>query len=136
MKKSARTLVVASSHKTGHRASLRAYVTGFALSMLLTLLAFLVVSQRINHGDETFTRGFVIITIMFLAIAQLLVQLQFFIHLGKESGPRWNKLVFLFMLVVVFIVAAGSLWIMNNLHYTMSSNETDTYIFEEEGIKP
>jgi cytochrome o ubiquinol oxidase operon protein cyoD len=123
--------VIASRHRSGGRGSLQTYVIGFGISIVLTLLAYALVTQ----STYTLSKGFVIATIMILAITQLIVQLQFFIHLGNESKPRWNKLMFIFMVIVVFIVVAGTLWIMNNLNYhVMSPSETNTYIMEDEGI--
>ncbi len=52
---------------------------------------------------------------MFLALFQATVQLHYFLHLGDESKPQWNLFTFLFMLVLAFILVAGSLWIMYNL---------------------
>lgn len=72
----------------------------------------MVVSERFSY-----TTAFTAITI--LAVAQLLVQLVFFLHMGKESKPRWNAIVFSFMLLVVGIIVIGSIWVMNNLHYNM-----------------
>ncbi len=51
-----------------------------------------------------------------LALVQAIFQLLFFLHLGQEAKPRWEMLVFYFMLLVLFIVVIGSLWIMNDLN--------------------
>lgn len=126
---------ISSQHTAGGRGNLTSYLTGFVFSIVLTLAAYVLVSNYVSNDGQSFSRSFVIVSIIGLAVAQLLVQLQFFIHLGKESGPRWNKLMFMFMLLVLFIVVGGSLWIMNHLqHYNMSPNQTETYIIEEEGI--
>lgn len=123
--------IITSQHRSGSRGTLKSYATGFILSILLTLGAYYLV----NNQASNISYGLLISIIGVLAIAQLAVQLQFFIHLGNESKPRWNKIIFLFMLLIVLIVVVGSLWIMNNLHYnTTTPNETETYIFEEEGI--
>lgn len=89
------------------------YTIGFALSVGLTLAAYYVVV------NDVFARRELVAAIVGLAVAQLLVQLFFFLHLGKESKPRWNLIVFMFMLMVVGIVVIGSLWIMDNLDYNM-----------------
>lgn len=109
------------SHQDAHHhGSVRTYVIGFIWSVVLTLAAyFMVVSERFSYTT-------VIAAISILAVAQLLVQLVFFLHLGKESRPRWNAIVFSFMLLVVGIVVIGSIWVMNNLHYNMMpSHEMD-----------
>ncbi len=97
--------------------SLVSYTIGFALSILFTLAAYYVVVHNI------FARRGAVAIIVGLAVAQLLVQLIFFLHLGKESKPRWNLMVFYFMLLVVGIVVVGSLWIMDNLDYNMTSGK-------------
>lgn len=93
--------------------SLRSYVIGFTSSLVLTVAAYLLVTER--WLDD----GYLIAAIASLALAQLVVQLICFLHLGKEPGAKWQLVVFLFMIVVVLIVVVGSLWIMNNLNYNM-----------------
>lgn len=95
-----------SKSKTG---TVSAYVLGFILSLILTLCAyFLVVNQ-------VFSPWTLIAVISVLAILQMLVQLIFFLHMGHESKPRWNLQGFLFMALVVIILAGGTLWIMYSL---------------------
>lgn len=89
------------------------YVLGFVLSIVLTLAAyFLVVNELASYWG-------LIIAIFTLAIFQVLIQLLLFLHMGHEPKPRRNLLVFLFMAMVVVIIAGGSLWIMNNLNYNV-----------------
>jgi cytochrome o ubiquinol oxidase operon protein cyoD len=110
--------------------SLTTYLVGFGASVILTLLAyFLVVSGALSGS-------LLVGALITLALVQLFVQLVFFLHLGRDSRPRWNILIFLFMAVVVLILVFGTLWIMNNLTYhTMTSHEIETYIQEDEGIR-
>lgn len=116
--------------KPTQHGSLISYCIGFVLSIVFTLLAYWLVVY------DVFTGGLLVAAIVLLAIAQLLVQLLFFLHLGKEKAPRWNLIVFSFMILVVIIVVGGSLWIMKNLDYHgMTPQQTDTYLLEEEGIK-
>lgn len=114
-----------SSHGT-----LMTYVTGFVLSIVLTMTAYLLV---VHH---TFGGSALIGAILGLAVVQLFVQMVFFLHLGRGSSRRWNLTVFTFMLIVLGILVLGSLWIMHNLNYhmTMSPQSTDTFIRQDEGI--
>lgn len=114
-----------------NKGSVATYSAGFIISVILTLAAYFAVREY----ADTSSPKFLIFIVICLALAQLLVQLQFFIHLGQESKPRWNKLMFLSMLGVLLIVVIGSLWIMNNLNYHMSPQETEIYIIKDEGIK-
>lgn len=113
------------SPKTTYHPTLGTYVTGFVVSLLLTILAYLVVVKDIVDIR------LVVPVIVILAVTQLVVQLVFFLHLGRETKPRWNMMAFLFMLLVVFIVVAGSLWIMKNLQYNMSMPDMDAYMMKQ-----
>jgi cytochrome o ubiquinol oxidase operon protein cyoD len=114
----------------GAPASLRSYATGFGLSLALTLLAYVLVVNKVVDSRLALA------AIISLAVTQLLVQLMFFLHLGRESRPHWNLIMVLFAVMVVVIVVFGSLWIMNNLNYNMMSPEqTDAHILGDEGIK-
>lgn len=105
------------------------YITGFILSIILTLLAYFMVTQKLYTSV-----GQVIAIIAGLAIVQLFVQLIFFLHLGRESKPRWNVTVFVFAAIVVLTVVFGSIWIMNNLNYNMS-HSSYKFISKDELIK-
>jgi cytochrome o ubiquinol oxidase operon protein cyoD len=120
------------SRQEADRGTIWTYVLGFGLSLALTLTAYFAVKHHINTR-HIFPRDNVMIAILAaLAVAQLFAQLVFFLHLNRESKPRWNLLVFLFMLMVLVIVVAGSLWIMNNLNYHMSSQQDSQYLKDQE----
>lgn len=97
--------------------SLLSYFIGFTLSLLLTIGAYIAVTRH------SFAGGLLIAIIVGLAVAQVLVQLFFFLHLGRETRPRWKLAVLLFMLVILGILVIGSLWIMQNLNYNMMTPE-------------
>ena len=108
----------------------KSYLLGFILSTALTATAFLIVINRLLAGWN------LIIVIVGLALIQLWVQLIFFLHLGVSKNSYWNLAVFLSTASVIFILVAGSLWIMKNLNYShMTSSETDTYILHQEGMQ-
>jgi cytochrome o ubiquinol oxidase operon protein cyoD len=109
--------------------TLASYLLGFALSLLLTGVAYILVTRHVFEGSG------LVAAIISLAIAQVIVQLFFFLHLGQETKPRWKLVVLGFMLVVLGILVFGSLWIMQHLDYNMSSHEMNTYIIKDEGIK-
>lgn len=107
--------------------TLLSYSVGFALSIILTLAAYVSV---VNKSQNART---VVIIIVGLAIAQLLTQLLFFLHLGREAKPRLRLVVFLFMTLVLGILVIGSLWIMNNLDYSMMPHEVNEYLQKQQG---
>ncbi|HET9098597.1 MAG TPA: cytochrome C oxidase subunit IV family protein [Candidatus Saccharimonadales bacterium] len=111
------------------QASYRAYVSGFVLSLVLTLSAYMIVtSNRINGGWG------IAILISLLALLQFVTQMVLFLHLGKESKPKFKLLVFGFMLTVVLILVGGSVWIMYNLNQRMMSPQAiNNYMKSQDG---
>ena len=90
--------------------TLKAYAIGFIASLILTGLSFgLVITNA-------FSRPVLGYTIIGLAIIQAVIQLLFFLHVGQEAKPRWETLVFYFMVLVLVIIVIGSLWIMFDLN--------------------
>lgn len=119
-------------HHEAEHGSTKSYAVGFASSVLLTLLAFALVSHHLLSGWS------LILCLGALALVQLAVQLLFFLHLGNESRPRWNLMVLLFAAMVVVAIVFGSMWIMYNLNYNMHhkpASETDTTIIKDEGYR-
>jgi cytochrome o ubiquinol oxidase subunit IV len=124
---------VVTSHHEIARGSVASYTTGFVLSILLTLAAY---SLTVRHTASGWTLIYVLAG---LAIIQLFVQLVFFLHLGRESKPRWNLVVFAFAAMVVSLVVFGSLWIMHHLNYShdsLSPNQASQSIIKDEGYRP
>lgn len=119
--------LVVSGHPTEH-GTLRSYTIGFVLSIVFTITAYLLV---VNHLYSN--RHLIVSAIVGLALLQFMVQLLFFLHLGKETKPRWKLLVFIFMISVVLILVFGSLWIMDNLNYRMTPEQINTYMNNQGG---
>ncbi len=89
------------------------YITGFLLSVFLTIIPYVMVTEQM------FGRSSLLIGITFFAIAQLLVQVIFFLHLPTKEKPYWNAIIFMYTLVIVLFLVIGSLWIMYNLNMNM-----------------
>ena len=96
--------------------TLKAYVIGFFASLLLTSLSFFIAIVK------PFSEQHLIYALVSLAMAQAIVQLLFFLHLGQEAKPRWETLVFYFMVLVLLIIVIGSLWIMYDLNDRVMSS--------------
>lgn len=97
----------------GSQKTLGSYLLGFSLSLLLTVAAFAMVQWK------WFSEIYLYLALSILALAQLLVQTLYFLRLNVSAEGRWNLLPFLFTLLVIVILAGGSLWIMYNLNYNM-----------------
>ncbi len=102
--------------KTWH-GSLRSYLIGFFGSLLLTSISFLLVYYEVMPGER------LIYIISGLAMVQAVVQLLYFLHLGKEGHPYWETFVFFFMILIMLIIVLGSLWIMHDLNMRMMHHD-------------
>jgi len=91
--------------------SLQSYFIGFGTSLLLTGIAYLIALAR-----GSISREVVVLTLAGLAICQAIAQVLFFLHVGEEPKPRWQTLVFLFMVLVLLIVLLGTWWIIFDLN--------------------
>ena len=111
--------------------SVASYLIGFMLSLLFTIVPYMVVTRDLQEGTA------LLALLAVFAIAQVFVQLLCFLHLNSEKRPRLQSIAFSFMTLVVVIVVFGSLWIMSNLDYhAMVPEDTKSYIQYEEAITP
>jgi cytochrome o ubiquinol oxidase operon protein cyoD len=105
------------------------YVVGFILSILITLAAYILVVKHLWPMQT------LIYIVLGIAVVQLVVQLVFFLHIGR--GSKWKFITFVFAILVVLIVVVGTIWIMNNLNYNMmqmSPDQMELYMHQNEGI--
>jgi cytochrome o ubiquinol oxidase operon protein cyoD len=118
------------------KATFKSYIIGFVLSLMLTLTAAALVWIHISSGHTLLSHEFLYPALLVLGVAQLLVQLIFFMHLAGESGPRWRLGVFASTVGIILIVVIGSIWIMNHLNYNMMASPADmnTYIQSQDGF--
>jgi cytochrome o ubiquinol oxidase operon protein cyoD len=111
------------------------YISGFILSVLLTLAAYIIVEQHVRSDHELYGHQALIIAVSLIALVQMVFQLFFFLHIGGESKPRLKSLTFITTLIGIVILFFGSIWIMYHLNYNhMNQHETETFIIHDEGI--
>ena len=104
-------------HVEGHGAmhfSLRGYVTGFLLSVVLTAIPFWLVMAQVVPSSTTTA-----LVVLGFAVVQILVHMVFFLHLDAKSEGGWNMLSTIFTVVIVVIMLAGSLWVMHHMNANM-----------------
>jgi cytochrome o ubiquinol oxidase operon protein cyoD len=89
------------------------YTAGLGLAILLTIASF-VVSQTNLLWAPGIPVGLIV-----LAFAQIGVHLVFFLHIGSGPDHTNNILALAFGLLIVFLVIAGSCWIIANLNANM-----------------
>ena len=95
------------------RGSLKSYLTGFVLSLILTAIPFALVMSG------TLSSSAILAGIFSAGIVQILVHLHYFLHLDTSSEERWNVLAMIFTLLIMVLFVGGTLWIMFNLNYRM-----------------
>ncbi len=103
----------------------KSYLTGFLLSIAFTLGAYFAVTNQLNSALPI---------ILGLAFLQLVVQIFFFLHVHKGADRIWNSTVLISTLGVVFILIAGSIWIMTHLNYHMTPMQMQEHVIKDEGI--
>jgi cytochrome o ubiquinol oxidase operon protein cyoD len=97
----------------GQRAGVLVYTIGLALAVSLTATSFWVANTSALWGPG------VHLGLAVLAIAQMGVHLVFFLHITTAPDNTNNVLALAFGILIVFLVIAGSLWIMANLNANM-----------------
>ena len=106
-----------SSTKTGPggqaHGSVKEYVTGLILSIVLTVIPFYLVMT--GTGSDTF----VVVTIVAAAIAQVLVQMVFFLHMNGSSKQTWLTVSAVYALFILLFVIVCSMWIFEHLNHNM-----------------
>ena len=95
------------------RGSLKSYLTGFVLSLILTAMPFALVMSG------SLSRSAALAGIFSAGLVQILVHLHYFLHLDTSSAARWNLLAMIFTLLIMVIFVGGTLWIMHSLYYRM-----------------
>ncbi len=101
------------THAGAAHGSVREYVTGLLLSIVLTAIPFGVVMSG------ALAEGLSIALILLCAVGQVLVQLVFFLHMNTSSEQLWNTTSAIFVVVLVAILIVGSIWIMHHLNHNM-----------------
>ena len=97
--------------------SLRSYLIGLGLATLITVVAFFV-SQTTLVWEPSIP-----IALGVLAVAQIGVHLVFFLHISTGPDNTNNALALAFGVLIVFLLIAGSLWIMGHLNHNMMPME-------------
>lgn len=101
------------NHGGAAHGSVKEYIVGLLLSLVLTAIPFGVVMT--GSLTDTLT----IVLILLCAVGQVLVQLVFFLHMNTSSEQLWNTTSAIFVVVLVAILIVGSIWIMAHLNHNM-----------------
>ena len=103
------------NHVNAHQdhGSAKQYVVGFIISIILTVIPFFMV---MNGGKKKGKTDAVMGNTM---IAQVRVQLVWFVHMKRKKKKKWQVLAFWYTCVTIAILFIGSVWILSELHTFM-----------------
>lgn len=118
----------AAKQSASHPGSVSSYVIGYILSLEFTIIPFVLVVTQVVTGTG------LLATILVFAVLQMLVQMIFFLHLGRGPKPLYNLVFFIFTGVAILIVTGGSMFIINNLHGRMAPTDITKKLAQDEGI--
>ena len=90
---------------------------GLGFSIVLTAAAFFLAGSHIIYGPS------IPVALIVLAVAQMGVHLVFFLHITTGPDNTNNVLALAFGILVVFLIGAGSIWIMDHLNQNMMPME-------------
>jgi len=93
------------------------YVTGLVLAGGLTAVSFLIGPSHLVWAPS------IPMALIVLAVAQMGVHLVFFLHINTGPDGTNNVLALAFGILIVFLIMAGSLWIMAHLNHNMMPME-------------
>lgn len=99
---------------SGSHSTLKGYMTGFILSVILTAIPFwIVMSGGLHSSGET------ALVILGIAAVQIVVHMIYFLHMNSKSEGGWTLLALIFTIVLVVITLSGSIWVMFHLNHNM-----------------
>lgn len=119
------------NEKNDHKLSIRTYILGTTITLLLTLGSYFLVATKVVDG----TLALVLISIF--AVMQFIIQSVLFLHVGTDNKPKFHTAIFLYTLMTIVILVFCSIWIMYNLNYRhdhdkSTPDEINNYLLEEE----
>ena len=91
-------------------ASYLSYSAGLGLAIIATIASFIVAQTNLLWPPG------IPVGLIVRALAQIGVHLVFFLHLGSGPDSTNNILALAFGVLIVFLVIAGSVWIIANLN--------------------
>lgn len=102
------------AHDAGAHGTLKSYVTGFVLSVILTAIPFWLVMGNVIHDKNT-----TILVVAAFAAVQIVVHMIYFLHMNPRSESGWSFSALIFTVILVVIVLIGSIWVMYHLNSNM-----------------
>jgi cytochrome o ubiquinol oxidase subunit IV len=93
--------------------TVRGYVVGFVLAVILTVASFWCVMSGAFKGESA------LIALAVLAAVQMIVHVVFFLHVNTSKEQRWHAGTFAYTIAMSLVVIVGTVWVMHNVHMLM-----------------
>lgn len=93
--------------------TVRGYLIGFVLAVVLTLASFWSVSSGAFKGESA------LVALAVLAAIQMIVHVVFFLHVNASKGQRWHAMSFAYTIAMSLVIIVGTVWVMHNVHMLM-----------------
>ena len=107
-------------HDDGHdHGSLKSYLTGFVLAVILTAIPFWLVIGKVFPSSGTTA-----MVILAFAAVQIVVHMVYFLHMNARVEGGWSVLALIFTILLVVIMLSGSVWVMYHLNSNMMPTQT------------
>ena len=101
-------------HTEGGHGSVKSYLTGFVLSVILTVIPFWLVMGGVLDNSLVTT-----LAILVLGGVQMVVHVVYFLHMSTKSEGGWTFMALIFTITLVVITLCGSIWVMHHLNTNM-----------------
>jgi len=101
------------THHEGNHGSVKSYMIGFVLSIILTAIPFGLAMAG------SLPKNLTVLIIVAMAVIQVVVHLVYFLHMDRSKEQRSNVSTFLFTAMVIALLVGLSLWIMFSIHIEM-----------------
>ena len=101
------------THHEGNHGSVKSYMIGFVLSIILTAIPFGLVMY------PSLPKNLTVLIVVAMAVIQVVVHLVYFLHMDRSKEQRSNVSTFLFTAMVIALLVGLSLWIMFSIHFEM-----------------
>ena len=102
-----------SDRHTEFRRERRSYLIGLGLALVLTVIPFGVVAWG------SWPAGAALSLIAVFALVQIVVHFRFFLHIDLSRQKREDLQLILFTVLLLAVMAGGTIWIMANLYTRM-----------------
>ncbi|MDP4024028.1 cytochrome o ubiquinol oxidase subunit IV [Methylobacterium sp. NEAU 140] len=102
------------AHNEGGHGSFKSYMTGFVLSVILTVIPFWLVMGNVLDNSLVTT-----LVVLALGGVQMVVHVVYFLHMNTKSEGGWTFMALIFTVTLVVIMLSGTVWVMHHLNKNM-----------------